>query len=172
VPFTSQQTLTAAALNTALLAGAVIGRARRTTSSTTSTGTTRVAVLRLDDIPLTAGRIYEIRTGGLQIDGVTNNDTMIIDIVYTTDGSTPTTASSLLAGASSETIQPNAASPVYSSISTTYTPAGNETLSLLLTIKHGVGTGAMGLLATGTTSIIEMLIIDRGVDPGDTGVDL
>lgn len=170
--FQSHELVTATKLNRALRTGRCIGRARRITNSNTSTGTTRIPVLRLDDIPIVANRLYTICTNSTQIDGATNNDTLVIEILSTTDGSTPTITSSLLPGAASEVPQPNAASPVWGQIVTRYIPGSDETLSLLLTVKHGIGTGAMGLLANGTSSIIEMLVIDQGEDPGDTGVDL
>lgn len=161
--------------NAALLgrAGRCIGRARRISNSTTSTNnTTRIPVLELDDIPIPAGRLVEVCTGGMRIDGATNNDTLVIEILYTTDGSTPTITSPILLGGVTEVIQPNAASPMGGIIRTTYTPAADETLSLLLTIKHGVGTGAMGLLANSSDNVLELTVVDRGEDPGDTGVDL
>lgn len=156
----------------AVVTGAIIARYRRTTNSSTSNSTTRVAVMRIDDVPIRSGRVYEIATCSLQIDGATNNDTLVVEILHTTDGSTPSTSSTLLPGAAGEFLQPNAASPVWGQIRVTYTPGSDQTLSLLLTIKHGVGTGAMGLLANGTASVTEMMIIDRGVDPGSSGTNL
>lgn len=163
---------TAAALNTASLAGRCVGRAQRITNSSTSTSSTAVAVLRLDDIPITAGRLYRIETSRLAVDGATAADTLAAELRYTTDGTTPTTASSILPGTYDEVDQPNASRAEFLYICASYAPAGDETLSLLLTIHHGSGTGAMGLQADGTLKIIEILVWDCGVDPGDTGVDL
>lgn len=168
----SNETFTATKANTLGLAGTCVGRARRITNSSTTTSTTRVAVLELDDIAIKAGRLYEISTSGLTIDGPTANDTMAIDILYTTDGSTPTTSSTVLPGSQIEIQQPNATPFASGSIHTTYTPAADETLSLLMCIRHTAGTGAMAINATGSATICEMLVIDRGEDPGDTGVDL
>lgn len=170
--FQSHEILTATKLNRALKAGRCIGRARRITNSSTSTGTTRIPVLRLDDVPITAGRLYNIRTGVLQVDGATANDVGLVELLYTSDGSTPTIASTIVVGGSGQTIQPNTASNAVVSISTTYTPAADETLSLLMTFRHDVGTGAMGLIADAGGRIIEFGIYDQGEDPGDTGVDL
>lgn len=170
--FQSHELLTATKLNRALRAGRCIGRARRITDSSTSTGTTRIPVLRLDDVPIYAGRLYVIRTGVLQVDGATANDVGLAELMYTTDGSTPTITSSILVGGSAQVIQPNAASNADAIIATTYTPAADETLSLLLTFRHDVGTGAMGLKADAGGRIIEFGVYDSGEDPGDTGVDL
>lgn len=170
--FLAGQVPTAAELSLATRAGEVVGRARRITDSSASTSTTRVAVLELDDVPLTGGRVYEIASPNLNIDGGTANDDYVVDILYTTDGSTPTTSSALLPGSSCEIIQPDAARNITAHISTTYTPATDETLSLLLCLRHGSGTSSAVIRADGTFRHIEMLVIDRGVDPGDTGVDL
>jgi hypothetical protein len=170
--FQSHEILTATKLNRALKSGRCIARARRITSSTTSTGTTRIPVLRIDDIALTAGRLYNIRSGVLQCDGATANDGALVEMTYTTDGSTPTISSTVLPGGSAEIVQPNTGvnAPVH--ISTTYTPATDETLSILMTFRHSTGTGAMGLVADGGGRLIEFGIYDQGEDPGDTGVDL
>ena len=102
----------------------------------------------------------------------TNNNTAMTKILYTTDGSTPTVASTLLPGCQAEEIQPSAASPVFMLLDTSYIPASDETLSLLLTIRHGVGTGVLNMLANGADKLIELRVFDHGEDPGDTGVDL
>lgn len=170
--FLAGQVPTAAELTLAMKPGQVVGRARRITDSSASTSTTRVAVLRLDGIAITAGRIYEISAPNLNIDGATNSDDYVVDILYTTDGSTPTTSSALLPGSSCEIIQPDAARNITAHISTTYTPASNETLSLLLCLRHGSGTSSAVIKADGSFRHIEMLVIDRGVDPGDSGVDV
>lgn len=171
--FQSHELLTATKLNRALRSGRCIGRARRVTGSNASTSGTRIPVLELDDIPLVAGRQYEIKTNTYAVDGVTNNDVAVVDILYTTDGSTPAVAtSSVLPGATCETQQVIATQFVFGIIETTYTPAADELLSLLLCIRHSAGVGAMNMPADGTARIIEMRVLDCGEDPGDTGVDL
>lgn len=169
--FTSQQTLTAALLNTAVLAGTVLGRARRTTSSSGSTSTTLVPVLRLDDIPIIGGRAYNVMTTPLLLDTSVANDVGRIAITYTTDGSTPTISSTIMPGTEYTTVLPNPAVAQGITGNTTYVPASNETLSLLLCVSRFSGTGTITILGSSSV-VIEMKIVDGGVDPGDTGVDL
>jgi len=66
--FQSHERLTATKLNRALRSGRCIGRARRITDSPSSSSTTLVPILRLDDIPLTAGRLYVVMTSEWAID--------------------------------------------------------------------------------------------------------
>ena len=151
----------------------ILGRARRTTDSSTSASTTLVAVLRLDDIPITGGRLHRISTSPLSLDSSTANDVIRASILYTTDGTTPTTSSTQLPGGIAQTSQPNAAAGEFpSAISTTYTPASDETLSLLLCVSRISGGGNCLIQANGTVTIIEILVTDLGIDPGDTGTDL
>lgn len=169
---TSNETFSAAEAGLLGRAGRCIGRARRITSSSTSSSTTLVPVLELDDIPIYAGRLYEIMTSVLNIDGTVAADTSTVTLCYTTDGSTPTISSSQIPGGTIQAAQANAASPEGRRISTTYIPAADETLSLLLAFNRTSGTGAMSILADGASRIIEIRVMDCGEDPGDTGVDL
>lgn len=153
-------------------AGRIIGRARRVSNSTTSASSTLVPVLELDDIPVKAGRCYGVRTTNLAIDGNVANDSMTVTICYTTDGSTPTISSTQIIGGTIQCVQTNIAIPEYRIIDTTYTPASDETLSLLLAFNRTSGTGTVSILADGASRIVELAIIDLGEDPGDTGVDL
>ena len=170
--FQSHELVTATKLNRALRSGRCIGRARRITSSTTSSSTTLVPVLRLDDIPLTAGRQYTIVSSALALDGSVAADSITIVMTYTVDGSTPTIASPTFPGSNVQIVQSNVSIPEYRSIITTYIPAADETLSLLLCVFRGSGSGVVGILADGTTRICEFRVLDQGEDPGDTGVDL
>ncbi len=157
--------------NTDILPGTVIARGRRSTNSSASTSTTLVPVLRLDDIPITAGRLYRISTAPLGMDSTVAADTIRAAITYTTDASTPTISSTILPGGLVQTGQASAANGEYPVINTTYAPAGDETLSLLLSVARQAGAGSVLLLGD-TINIIEVLVEDIGVDPGDTGTDL
>lgn len=150
---------------------AIIARGRRVTNSTGSASTTLVPVLRLDDIPIKAGRLYRISTAPLGMDGTVAADTIRAAITYTTDASTPTISSTILPGGLVQTGQANASHGEYPVISTTYTPASDETLSLLLSVARQAGTGTVVLLGD-SINIIEVTVEDIGVDPGDTGTDL
>jgi hypothetical protein len=149
----------------------IIARGRRVTDSTGSASTTFVPVLRLDDIPLTAGRCYRISTAPLGVDGNNANDIIRVTITYTTDGSTPTISSTTLPGGRAQALQANISNGEYLYISTTYTPASDETLSLLLCVSRQSGAGTV-VINGDSVNTIEMVVEDIGVDPGDTGTDL
>lgn len=140
---------------------------RRESNSTTTT--TEVGVMTLDDITFVGGRRYLVETSALLLDGSIANDVIRATIRYTTDGSTPTTSSTILCLA--QDIQPNINFPITTSPSSTYAPSVDEAFSALLTVSRATGTGTVGMLG-GTTTPIEILVWDLGVDIGDTGVDI
>ena len=142
-------------------------RGNRTTSSTTTT--TEVGVLRLDDIPTYAGRTYKIWTTPLALDTTVANDVAAASVRYTTDGSTPTTSSTQLA--SSQSALTNATSANTAPISVDYSPSADGLLSVLLTVSRVSGTGNISILATSTVPI-NLVVEDIGMDPGDSGTDI
>jgi len=172
VTVSAGQVPTASEWNNEFLAGTLIGRARHASSNSTgSASTTLVPFLRLDDIPITAGRAYHILTSNMNVDASVADDVAQITITYTTDGSTPTIASSVMPGGTGKALIRNISHPELILISTVYVPSGNETLSLLLSLARATGTGTV--LALGTSpDVLEVKVFDAGVDPGDTGVDL
>jgi hypothetical protein len=148
-------------------AGSIIARARRTTTSTTTT--TEVGVLRLDDIPIKANRTYHIITSSLQVTSSGATDGLSANMRYTTDGSTPTTSSTILNY--SRDGQDNSTTGMSQVVSVSYTPTVDETLSLLLSIQRVSGSGNAQISGSATNPI-EILVIDLGPDVTDTGVDI
>lgn len=148
----------------------VIARGRRVTSSAAST-TSAVAILRLDDVPLRAGYYYEIRTNALGVRSTVANDAGRAFIVYTTDGSTPTTASPELPGSRVESTVAAANRSEHVTINAQYPAASVETLSILLCVARTAGTGNVTIVSDATNTI-DLSIVSLGEDPGDSGVDL
>lgn len=150
-----------------------IARARRVTNSSSSTSTTEVGVLRLDDIPLLAGHNYKI-TYQVHMDTATSaaNNTARELLRYTTDGSTPTTSSGILPGSGSEATFGNIANVESIHVETDYSPVADELLSLLLTIRHVAGTDAVIAQADGSVFHTQVYVDDMGDDPGEIGVDV
>lgn len=165
------QVVTASEWNLEFLAGTVVGRGRRTTSSSAATGTTAVAVVRADNVSLIAGRLYRVHTSSLLPDGSTSTDVCRVQIHYSSSGAA-TTSSSILPGAVQEMQIGNVTNSSGMDIETTYAPSANETGSFLLAFRLVQGTGSTILFADGTTITIDIYITDCGVDPGDTGTDL
>lgn len=148
--------------------GTMIGRAERTTSTGTTT-TAETGALRLDDISIYAGRAYLVASSGLIHDSSVAGDGMAARFRITTDGSTPTTSSTLFGGTLMNATSSSA--QAIDSISRYYVPSSNETLSVILTFVRAAGTGNVNLTAS-TGFPIDIVIIDLGPAPTDTGVDL
>ncbi len=163
------QTLSAALFNDKTRK--LLARARRTTNSTATTSTTEVGVLRLDDIPLRQGRNYEIRWVA-NFDVNTAADALRGLLRYTTDGSTPSTSSTILPGSGGESVSANIGVAEHMDVTTDYTPAADEIFSCLLTVRHAVGTSSSVMQADSNTFHTQIYITDNGDDPGDTGTDI
>lgn len=172
MPFFAGQKVRASELNDLIdkdspLPLGILARGNRTTSS--STTTTEIGVLRLDDIPIYTGRTYRIWTSPLRMDTSVANDVARAIIRITTDGSTPTTSSAQICAA--QTILPDIASGQSVEISMDYSPAADELLSVLLSVSRQSGTGNISIVG-GTGIPIDLMVEDIGLDPGDTGVDI
>src|SRR5688572_4356855 len=100
----------------------LIARGRRESNSTSTT--TEVGVLRIDDIPLTGGRSYLVQTSSLVLHSSVANDVVRAGIRYTTDGSPPSTSSTLM-GIVQERIDATANPPAQPLV-VGYFPASDE----------------------------------------------
>lgn len=139
---------------------------RITNSSTT---TTEIGVLRIDDIPILSGHRYVIETNSVTMHSTVTTDCLRMNIRYTTDGSTPTTSNTALCDA--QLTVNNNSFPTTSMAKGSYVPGSNQTLSVLLTIQRITGTGNAQLIGSSTFPI-ELYISDLGPDTGDVGVDV
>lgn len=141
----------------------------RTTNSSTTTTSTGIGVLRLDGIPIAAGHRIEMKTNSIPLHSTVVGDIVRATIYYTTDGSTPTTSSTALNDAQLSVA--NTTFPNTGITSGTYTPASNQTLSVLLGVSRQSGSGNSQLLGSAAFPI-ELTVVDLGIDTGDVGVDL
>lgn len=164
MPFLAGQTLTAGMLN--LATTRIIAYGQRL-SSTTPTGSEH-GVLRLDDVPVIGGRLYRIKGKG-QGDVATNGDTIRWNLRYTEDGSTPTTASTILELDQGDV--PDAAISETNFVERLYAPASSLNFSVLLTIARPVGVSNFSAVGA-VDQTIELTIEDLGEDPGDTGTEI
>lgn len=147
----------------------ILARGRRTTSS--STTTTTVGVLRIDDVPIAGGYLVMLSTSPLGTVSSVANDAVRAELRYTTDGSTPTTSSPLVPGATYQEIS-SASGIKQGPIIGFYTPTSDETLSVLLTVTRVGGTGNVSIYADGANVTMDVWIESRGIDTGDVGVDI
>lgn len=156
--------LTASVLST-MFPLAVIARGRRTTATGNIT-TTETGVLRIDSIPVKAGRGYQIATSNINMDGSVANDIYAARIRISTTG-TATTSSTQIAN-----IRQTSDDPTNSNIfpeNTYYFPSADATLSVLLSAVRTAGTGNLVVFCS-ATDILDMCVVDLGVAPSDTGV--
>lgn len=165
--FAAGDDLSADELNLAVLPGQVIARGLRVSSSTAASAET--GVLRVDDIPVTSGRLYYIATNPMSIDTSVSADTVRVLLRIDETGADATTASTTIA--LNQRVLTNAASAETIIVGTYRAASASGTWSVLLSHVRQTGTGNVQLVG-GATTPIELFVIDCGVDPGDTGVDL
>jgi len=115
-------------------------------------------------------QILMIKTALLDLYSPTANDIVNARIRYTTDGSVPTTASSVLPGSVIQRRLTGAGIDEMAVISTHYTPGVGENLTILLTVGRSSGSGNAQILGSATQPI-KIIVVAGGTDPGDTGVD-
>jgi len=138
-------------------------------TSNSSTTTTEVGVLRIDDIVTTAGHRYEIKVNAIALHSTVNGDVVRANIRYTTDGSTPTTASTALTDA--QLTVNNTTFPTTNIASGSLVATLGQVLSVLLSVQRISGSGNAQILGSATFPI-ELYINDLGPDSGDVGVDI
>lgn len=147
----------------------VVKRGRRTTTTGTIT-TTETGVLRVDDIPVFAGRAYMIKTSNVNLDTSVANDIADARIRVTQNASTGTaaTTSSSQIGHFRNYIDDASQSNV-NDITAFWFPSTDGYLSVLLTCQRVTGSGNIVVFCS-SAEILDLVIFDMGDDPGDTGV--
>lgn len=149
----------------------IVGWATRTTA----TGTTAAAdlgVLRRDGISLVAGRMYAIQSSGLPLRASAANAEVIARFRYSTSG-TATIASPLVPAADkahARLVDPNFGEDRV--LWALYTPAGNETMSLLLCVGLSAGAGVASLSDFDGLNTIQIAVFDVGAAQAHSSVVL
>jgi hypothetical protein len=152
-------------------AQSIIARARRITAKSGIT-TTETPVLRLDNIQVKAGRIYQINTSGVNIDGSVANDigSLIMRIAYSaTIGTSATIASSQYGQVRSVADDPTNSNLV--PLNAFYIATADGYISILLSAIRVAGSGTIQIYAA-ANEILDFVVQFGGTDPGDTGVVL
>jgi hypothetical protein len=147
--------------------GQLIRRYRRTTSS--STTTSEVGVLRIDSITIPAGQAVEFSTPQLACTSATN-DVIAVRLRYNTAGNA-TTASPIMPAAEATGGVTNTSYEESRSVRAVYIPSVSETISVLLSIARITGAGATGILASADNPI-DIYAITLGYDPGSVGTNI
>lgn len=130
------------------------------TSTNKSGITSKVGILRLDDIPVKAGLHYRITTN-IRPYSTVGSDSYRIEFHYTTDGSTPSTSSPQL-GAGAEQQSHHSMHHW-----TVYKPSSDQSLSILLTLHRATGTGQFN---SNGENLIEIIVECLGTGVNNTGV--
>jgi hypothetical protein len=149
----------------------VIARARRITATGNIT-TTETPVLRLDNIPVRAGKIYQINTSGINIDTDTANaiGTMKMRIAYAVGTGTLATISSPQFGQMRNTVDDIVSSNIIP-LSGFYIASADGYISILLACQRVGGSGNLVVFCA-SNEILDLVVQFGGADPGDTGVVL
>lgn len=162
-PFTALQRARASDIN-----GEVLKLVRRgTRTANKNTITAEVGVLRVDSIPVRAGRAYAVMLTNFGVDGAAATDVGLIRVRYDETGAAATTASTQLS-AVRMTVDSATEYPIVPFLATYYPGASDRTLSLLMTAQATAGT--INILPD--SNGLDLLILHLGLDPGDTGVDI
>lgn len=142
--------------------GTIVARANRGSSS--STTTTEIGVLRLDNIPIVNNVLYVVESAPMYILSA-SGDIVNIRFRYNTAGAATTASTQLGTGCQVIT---NAIQPVTAMLRTRYLAATTGTVSILLSVGRAAGTGNTQVFGESDFWITSLGI----VDPGDTGTDI
>jgi len=141
----------------------LIARSRRTTNQTSNSATEQ-GVIRFDDIPVVGGRVYAIYTSTLNMTPSVSGLTAEARLRITTDGSTPTNASTqvgdLLLEATATFVPANGGV-----LRTLYIASPGDVLSVFFGWVLAGGTGTVTLNGS-STKPVDLYVEDLGVDPG------
>jgi hypothetical protein len=146
----------------------IVARGQRTSNSTGSTGT-EVGVLRLDGVAVLASRIYTIYTSPLIINSTVANDVMEVFVRYSTTDSA-TTASTKVSSIAMSARSAGGVQYVIPFICDLPIAAAGS-ISVLLSINRTVGTGTVSITSSASYPI-DLVVMDGGPDPGNTGIAL
>jgi hypothetical protein len=146
----------------------IIAQGNRATSKTGVTSET--AFFRFDDYAIIGGHGYRIEVTGVSLQPASDASTQVgaVRTRITTDGSTPTTASTEI-GILRQPC-PTTSNAPFASFSTWYYPASNETLSVLWTLTREAGTVNQQLGAA--SGGMKFSITDQGIAPAASGTSI
>ncbi|MCE7008723.1 hypothetical protein LWC34_38820 [Kibdelosporangium philippinense] len=145
----------------------VIARAQRTDSSPGTTSATGVGVTSLT-VDVLAGHRYRVDIPLCHATSTTNGDLTLVKVTHSVNGSTPTASSPAILGAQAVAApHPTAPFPVVGFI----TPNADLTLKLLVCVARVGGSGTSSIFGDGIR-VMDLLVWDMGIDPGNTGTNL
>lgn len=149
----------------------VIARGFVTTQSNGGVGANPTSAMRLDNVSLQANHMYRIFTNNATLFG-TANDTDSMNIRFKTGGGAAGTGDAELPGARSEVKLINGGGTAgMARCDTVYVPGADQVVSLLVTGERNTGSGTVIVYAD-ATNILALTVVDLGIAPTNTAVDL
>lgn len=147
----------------------LLARGRRITS-TAGVTTTETGFLRIDNIPVLAGKVYQFLTTNMNVDTTVSNDIadVRLRLLYSASPGSPATTSSTQICHMRNTVDDATQSNVLP-LNGFYVPSADGYISVLLSVVRVSGSGSIVVFCSGS-EILDFTIQDIGTDPGDTGV--
>lgn len=163
--FTAGQKIRASQLNEQ---GVCVARGRRTTGPGRTTTTTRTSAKKVIEVgaSLIAGRCYEVKCPNVGVFSAAAGR-IGLQINYTINNTTPGPASTALCFTQVDT--PTSDQVIKTDVGDIYVPGSAQTFRAVLSF-WAVNAGDYGVFAASDWAT-NLLIVDMGPDPGDSGVD-
>lgn len=150
----------------ATLPASIVYYGNRNTASSTTSGTTEMSILRLDNMVLKAGYTYLAVCFGIRATVTTVTDHFKVTLKYNSAG-TATTSSTEIGRVENTAASTNSYPPIFGWISPGSTTSA---ASLLLSVIRTSGAGTF--VTNNDTGGLWIAIFDCGIVVSDTGVDL
>lgn len=143
----------------------IVAWGNRTSNSTTTT--TEIGVLRIDNIPIISGRAYRIWSSPMQVYSNVANDVVRAQVRGNTGGVATTGSGQIGNSVSNVQTATGTSFPDSRVLTEIYNSVVTGSLSVLLTVARTTGTGNAQILAG-----MDLVVEDIGLSQGDTGVDI
>ena len=147
----------------------LVGRGRRTTVSTATTGI--VGVIRLASISVIAGRAYRI-VATIHPRSSSSGDRILTEIRHTTNGTTPGTGSAVLPGGQHYTTAAPGGVSDSAQFEFVYEPAVSVGLQVILTVTREAGGAGNVTLYADSSAVTEVAVYDDGLATGNSGTNI
>lgn len=141
----------------------VVARGRRTVNTSVITST-ETGVLRIDSVPVFAGRAYLVILPAINVGSTVSSDVFTVSIRVSTSGAATTSSTRL---SRLQDVDPGT-DPIYP-LAAYFFPSADGTASFLMSVVRTSGTGNVAVFCS-ATDYLDMVVADAGFAPADTGV--
>lgn len=144
----------------------IVAQGNRSTASSTTSGTTEMGILRLDNLVLKNGNAYEFVCGNIRPNVSVATDHFVLRLRYSSAGAATTASSEI-----GKTEMTEASASSYPQPTGWVVPGADTTTgSIILSVARSSGTGTFA--TNPDTGGLWLTVLCRGVSVADTGVDL